>query len=342
MAKKRKADVGALTPEQTRVLEARLALQERAMQMAQAQMEREQAQREREAQFNAFGELAKLYRDRAGEVGRQFDVYGERVGGQREAALAQLARSFESGQAGITAAEQELMRNLVAGQAYQTAPLVELGQIQNPLMAGLQAEGASAAGVQAQTEQDRAMAAQLAALTRGAMGQLNVGEQNYLTALRNAGALAAAQARQQLAGTRAMGEQSIGREFDRLAQEIALQRLQDVGGYESQAAEAAAQQQAFTAPPQVDYAAQLEEARRAAMESIRRSLPAAGRGGGGGGGGGGTGGTGGTGGIGGAGPISGTGKIYIPYQVEGMRLTPQQLKRKREQEDLAALRARGK
>ena len=69
MAKKRKqtrSAVGSLTPEQMEQFEFQMALQERALQMAQAEMERKQENQARQAQFDAFGKLAEMYTGRAG------------------------------------------------------------------------------------------------------------------------------------------------------------------------------------------------------------------------------------------------------------------------------------
>ena len=349
MAKKRKqtrSAVGSLTPEQQKQFEFQMALQERALQMAEAQMEREQENQARQAQFDAFGKLAEMYTGRAGEVGAQYDRFGGDVEGQRESALAQLAESYGRGQTGISDAEKQLMESLVGGQSYSDVPLVELGQVANPLLAGLAAEGASSAGVQQQSAQDAQMAAQLAALTRGSMGQLNTGEANYLAELRNAGAFSAAQARQGLSSNQAMVGQGIRSEYDKLAQQITQQRLGEVSDYEARALEASGKQQSF-APVAggTDFAAQLEAARQAALESIRSSLPR-------GGGKSSTGTTGTTGTTSTTGttapvvPTSGkitggmsAGQFVVPQLPSQM--SAQQLKRKREIEDLIALRARG-
>lgn len=307
MAKKR-ASAGSLTPAQRDAFQAQLDLQERALAMAQAQADRDyesylrrleqqradtaavRAQAEedaqRAAQFNALAEVARIYGGQAQQIGSQYDVYSGQVQAQREAALQQLAEAARRGETTIGEAEQALLRDLVATQAYRDVPLVELGQIQNPLLAGLAAEGASAAGVQAESEQSRQAAAQLAALTRGAMRQLNVGEENYLKALQNAGRFAAAQSRQDLAGRQFGVGQGIRSQFDQLAQQIAQQRASEVASAEARAAEARAQQAGFapierptpmpTMPePEFDYAAQLEAARRAALASIRAALPPA-------------------------------------------------------------------
>jgi hypothetical protein len=312
MAKKRKqtrAGVGSLTPEQQRQFELRLGLQQRALEMAEAQADREQQNyvtriaeqranqqaqeqqarenQERQAQFDALNQVAGIYSGQAADYGKQFDDYGGQVEGQRQAALAQLAEAYGRGQTGISDAERQLMESLVAGQSYSDVPLVELGQIANPLLGGLAAEGASSAGVQQQSAQDAQMAAQLAAMTRGSMGQLNTGEANYLNALRNSGAFSAAQARQGLSSNQAMVGQGIRSQYDQLAQQIAQQRLEAVSNAERQAAESRAQAQGYApivspAPmpvvpePEFDYAASLEKARQAALAQIRGALPKAG------------------------------------------------------------------
>lgn len=305
MAKKRKS-VGELSAAETKAFEAQLDLQQRALAMAQAQADRDyesylrrveqqradaeaarQAEVEdaqRAAQFNALAEVAKAYGSQAEQIGSQYDVYSQQVEGQRQAALQQLAAAAARGESTIGEAEAALLRDLVATRAYQDVPLVELGQVQNPLLAGLAAEGASAAGVQAESEQSRQAAAQLAALTRGAMRQLNVGEENYLKALQNAGRFAASQSRQDLAGRQFSVGQGIRSQFDQLAQQIASQRASEVGAAQARAAEARAQQAGY-APieratpmpimpePAFDYAAELEKARLAALAAVRAALP---------------------------------------------------------------------
>lgn len=308
MAKKggKKVNPADMTAAQQAAFQAQLALQERALEMAQAQADRDyesylrrlEQQRadaaaaqqqaaedeQRAAQFNALAEVARVYGGQAKQIGSQYDVYSGRVQAQREAALQQLAEAAQRGETTIGEAEQALLRDLVATQAYRDVPLVELGQIQNPLLAGLAAEGASVAGVESETAQSQQAANQLAALTRGAMRQLNVGEENYLRALQNAGRFAAAQSRQDLAGRQFGVGQGIRSEYDQLANQIAQQRLADVGSAEARAAEAKAQQGAYapivrpaqmpTMPePAFDYAAQLEAARKAALASIQAALP---------------------------------------------------------------------
>lgn len=280
-------------------LKLRLALQQKALEIAEAQAKREyesyqsaidlraradaekQEDAARAAQYKGFSDIADLYTKQGVNYGTQFDKYAGRVGGQRESALAQLAASYASGQQGITAAQEQLLKDLTGGQSYANTPLVELGQIANPLLGGLAAEGASSAGVEQQSAQDAQMAAQLAALTRGSVAQLNTGEQNYLNALRNAGAFASSQAQQGLSSNQAMIGQGIRSKYDDLAQQIAQQRLQAIGGADVQAAEARASmgqyspiaRTATTDLVPFDYEGALERARLAAMKSLEPFMP---------------------------------------------------------------------
>ena len=290
--KAKKASIGSLTAEQQKAFQAQLDLQERAIEMAAAQAKREedaynasvarqQEKAEREAQYNALSEVAKLYASQAEKAGEQFDEYSSAAVGRRDEALRRLAEAAGRSEKAITGAETDTLANLIATQAYRDVPLVELGQQQNPLLAGLAAEGASTAPVEAQSAQDAQMAAQLAALTRGAMSQLNVGEENYLKALQNAIRYEGGAARQGLAGRQFDVQQGIGSEYDQLAQQIAQQRLEAVSGAERSAAEALAQAQGFApidygaAPAAFDYNSALEKARQSAMQQIRKAMPAA-------------------------------------------------------------------
>lgn len=298
--------VGAITPEQLKVLQRQWDLQDRAFEMAQAAVDRQLAERlrqeqanrdlakereaqavedaQRAAQFNALQNIADIYSRQRSDVSGLYDRQAAAAESQRQQILQQLADAVSRGESDIGSAQEQFLRDLVGSQAYQDVPLVELGQVQNPLLAGLQAEGASAAGVESQTQQAQQAAQQLAALTRGAMRQLNVGEQNYLNALRNAGALSAQQARTSLAATRAAREQGVRSQFDALANEIAQRRLQDIADIQTREAEARGQAGQY-APiiretpmpvpqePAFDYAAELAKARAQAEADLRASLP---------------------------------------------------------------------
>jgi len=164
----------------------------------------------------------------------QFDAQAAQIAQQREESLAQLQQGIARGESTIGEAESALLRDLVATRGYSEAPITELGQVENPLLAGLQAEGAGVGGVQGESEQARQAAAQLAAMSRGAMRQLNVGEENYLKALQNAGRFAAAQSRQDLAVRGATIGQGIRSRYDELANQVAMSRMAAIQQAEAQ------------------------------------------------------------------------------------------------------------
>lgn len=354
-----------LSPEQLKVFQAQLDLQDRAVQMAQAAADRQLAEQlrkeqeardietlraqqaaedaDRAAKRQALLDVASIYSRQGADVAAQYETAAGDIERQRQTILQQLADAVSRGETSIGSAQEQFLKDLVESQAYQNVPLIELGQIQNPLLAGLQAEGASTAGVQTQTEQDKQVAAQLAALTRGAMTQLNVGEQNYLAALRNAGALSAQESRNLLAGTAASRRMDIQSQYDQLANQIAQRRLEDIADIQSREAASKSEAAGYAPiertplqPTEVkpfDYNAAYEQARLDALAAIRSALPqpvttpkpsssTATTG---------------------SSPMTGSAPIYVPYQnlPKDATLTPAQLKRKREQEDLIALRQRG-
>lgn len=145
-------------------------------------------------QRSAYENIADIYRQQGEQgFGADLESIQQVYGGQqaeaerrREAALASLAAAVQEAGGSIDAATAEALQNLVSTQAYSDVPLVELAPMQNLFTQALAAEGATGAGVEQQRAQDAALAAQFAQLARGAAQQLNVGEQNYLAALRNA------------------------------------------------------------------------------------------------------------------------------------------------------------
>ncbi len=69
-----RVQIDSLTADQQRAMEAQLALQERALQMAEAQAEREQAEAGRAAQREGFQNLANLFAQQATRAAGQYDT----------------------------------------------------------------------------------------------------------------------------------------------------------------------------------------------------------------------------------------------------------------------------
>jgi hypothetical protein len=96
---------------------------------------------------------------------------------------------------------------------------------------------------------DAQLAGQYAQLARQSASQLNVGSQNYMNALRNAGVGAAAAGRQQLATGQTAYQNQINTRYSDLANQLAMQRLQAQQDAEARAAQARAEAAAYGEAP---------------------------------------------------------------------------------------------
>lgn len=258
--------------------------------------EKADAVAERQRKFAAYSKVADIY---AGQGAQTDALYGgqlEDLPSRRQADLDALLQAVSAGQGQISGAENQFLSSLVTPTAYSDVPLVDLSTTQpvNPLMGALGAEGASTAGVTGQSAMDAALAAQYAQLARQSAGQLNVGAQNYMNALRNAGVGAAAAGRQQLATGQTAYQNQINTRYSDLANQLAMQRLQAQQDAEARAAQARAEAAAYgetpaapvdvpvqmpVTPPPVDPNVAAEEERKkrereaaiAAIRAARRS-----------------------------------------------------------------------
>jgi hypothetical protein len=227
--------------------EAQEVLDDRA---ASAQ-EKADAVAERQRKFAAYNKVADIY---AGQGAQTDALYGgqlEDLPQRRQADLDALLQAVSAGQGQISGAENQFLSSLVTPTAYSDVPLVDLSTTQpvNPLMGALGAEGAGTAGVTGQSAMDAQLAAQYAQLARQSAGQLNVGSQNYMNALRNAGVGAAAAGRQQLATGQTAYQNQINTRYSDLANQLAMQRLQAQQDAESRAAQARAEAAAYGEAP---------------------------------------------------------------------------------------------
>lgn len=178
-----------------------VADRERQQRLAEEERQREAAAMARKGA--AFRGIADLYTTQGqgayeSALKNIASAYGgeeEALAGTRERQLSSLMRALSESRGQIGSAEQQALSALISPTAYQNVPLVNLAPQQQVLQAALAAEGADVSPEQL-GEQNYAqqLAAQFNELARRSSEQLNVGEQNYLTALRNAltgGALAA-------------------------------------------------------------------------------------------------------------------------------------------------------
>jgi hypothetical protein len=213
--------------------------------------EKADAVAERQRKFAAYSKVADIY---AGQGAQTDALYGgqlEDLPQRRQADLDALLQAVSAGQGQISGAENQFLSSLVTPTAYSDVPLVDLSTTQpvNPLMGALGAEGAGTAGVTGQSAIDAQLAGQYAQLARQSASQLNVGSQNYMNALRNAGVGAAAAGRQQLATGQTAYQNQINTRYSDLANQLAMQRLQAQQDAEARAAQARAEAAAYGEAP---------------------------------------------------------------------------------------------
>lgn len=156
------------------------------------------------------------------------------VEAQRKAAMDFLEKQYGGSETAIQQATQAALAGIPAAQAYSNVPLVELQQQANPLLASLSGFGAGTEAAQAQSAQDAAIAGQLAQLVRGSAGQLQQAQEAMRGAAQQDLTFGQAQALQQLAlnrlaqlggieATRQQGLSSLAGERARLGADFAAQ-----------------------------------------------------------------------------------------------------------------------
>ena len=112
--------------------------------------------------------------------------------------LKQLETDTGTAEKAITGAGEQYTKSFKPSVGY-TAPVTTLNVAENPLIAALQQQGAGTEEVKAATDLAQQTAGATSDLQKWAMGQLNVGQQNYEGAMQNVNAQALQAALQNLA-----------------------------------------------------------------------------------------------------------------------------------------------
>lgn len=266
-------------------------LADRATQQRLAEEERQRQAAAQARQGAAYRSIADLYKSQGEESYKEAlkniaAMYGGEetmLADTRKRQLDALTKALAESRGQIGSAEQQALSSLIAPTAYQNIPLVNLAPQQQVLQAALAAEGAGPSQQQvAEQNYAQQLAAQFNELARRSAEQLNVGEQNYLAALRNAltgGALAARTGVEQR-GTAITG--GIEEQYATAARELARQRAAEQAQADAErraamlrAAEAAAQAEAFSPAPakKEETATETpEETRRKALERLAEGI----------------------------------------------------------------------
>lgn len=134
------------------------------------------------------------------------------------------SRAYDAAQAQVEAAGADFTKGFTPSKAYSQIPLTAYTAAESPLLAALQQQGAQTGDVTAQTAEANQYMAQQSALEKWAAEQLNVGQQNYDTAVQQAAKGGLASALQGLSQRRADVKTGIEQQFADTLSKIAQDR----------------------------------------------------------------------------------------------------------------------
>lgn len=127
--------------------------------------------------------------------------------------------AFDLAETQVGEAQTNFQQQFKPSTAYEGVPVSTFNVADNPLLAALQSQGAGTGEVQAETDYARQSAQAASDLEKWALSQLNVGQQNYGSAIQNAAQMGTMAALQQLGGRRADVKTGIEQQFaDALAE----------------------------------------------------------------------------------------------------------------------------
>ena len=161
--------------------------------------------------------------------------------------------AFDLAETQVGEAQTNFEEQFKPSTAYQGAPVSTFNVANNPLLAALQQQGAGTAEVGAATDYARQTAAQTSALEKWANEQLNVGQQNYGSAVQNAAQMGTMAALQQLGGRRAEVKSGIEQQFADALSKIAQERTSAESGVDETIAKIITAADEMAAKTTADY-----------------------------------------------------------------------------------------
>lgn len=138
--------------------------------------------------------------------------------------LQSAADAFDLAEKQVGEAQTGFEKQFRPSTAYEGVPISTFNVADNPLLAALQSQGAGTGEVQAATDYARQMGQSTGDLEKWALSQLNVGQQNYGSAVQNAAQMGTMAALQQLGGRRADVKTGIEQQFADALAELGKQR----------------------------------------------------------------------------------------------------------------------
>jgi len=137
--------------------------------------------------------------------------------------LQQVADDTALAEKAVQDANTQYLKSFKPSTAY-TAPVTQLNVAENPLLAALQQQGAGTEQVQAATNLAQQTAGATSDLQKWAMGQLNVGQQNFESATQNINAQALQAALQNLATKKAQISTGLQSDYQSQLDKIAMEQ----------------------------------------------------------------------------------------------------------------------
>lgn len=199
---------------------------------------------EAENRQNALAEIARIRGIEGGEAAA--DVLESAIGTNTFAALARikklydpmgqaaeddfatqidlLSKNFAKARGNVESAGIEFLETFADSVAYKDVPFSTFNAPTNPLLASLKAQGAGTGEVDAMSALAQATATSTSDLAKWATGQLNVGQQNFDSAVKNASRGATQSALQGLAGREPEIGAGMKSELNKRLGDIAMQR----------------------------------------------------------------------------------------------------------------------
>lgn len=142
-----------------------------------------------------------------------------------ETVLNSASEAFDLAEEQVAGAQTNFEQQFRPSTAYEGVPVSTFNVADNPLLAALQSQGAGTGEVQAATDYARQMGQSTSDLERWALNQLNVGQQNYGSAVQNAAQMGTMAALQQLGGRRADVKTGIEQQFADALAELGKQEV---------------------------------------------------------------------------------------------------------------------
>jgi len=226
---------------------------------AAAKAKKEEAERIRNVKGGREGEAflreqaATRKEEMLKRVAELYDPLKTKSAEDLETVLNSASEAFDLAEEQVTGAQTNFEQQFRPSTAYEGVPVSTFNVADNPLLAALQSQGAGTGEVQAATDYARQMGQSTSDLEKWALGQLNVGQQNYGSAIQNAAQMGTMAALQQLGGRRADVKTGIEQQFADALAELGKQEVGAKGGVDEAIADIITKADEMRAKTTADY-----------------------------------------------------------------------------------------